>query len=264
MKKVILIFLFPIVISSSDSKAQFYISFGAGNNYQFLSQPIFTNYVFPVSGTSTNFDISNKIENSSYGAGISFKFSFGYKINDNVSTELEFSIINSKTFSYDSTWINNTSFQGKPLAIEDAEESQFSATMTRMTPILKISFSPTRFSPYIKLGAVIKIGASLTNNNSLSDNYPGYDQSGSSSTIYSGGLSIGFLFDGGVEYKLEDYFSAFAEFVMIYQEWTPVNYQNENGGFNSIATAQNYEVYSYPFSSFGFNLGLKYTFLKNK
>jgi hypothetical protein len=280
--KLISAIVIMLFLHSINSVAQkFYLDISIGGSYDWLKKKLGDNYEYNGNNLSTD----NRIGNGSYGKGTNYNLSLGYKLNNYISLEMGFSYLNGKSYQWDTSWSNTYYWNNNLITETYSNSSKWYSTMTRLTPSILLSLKKRLFTPYAKLGLIIKIGGTITN--IQGSNYSGPQSLGPDSTItqFYGGYSFGVMATIGNEVAFPNKtLSFFFEFVIIDQLWAPsyseiiqgqstsynnsykidylnnvAPYFNPNFGQTSVAPK-----YYNPFSSIGFNIGVKYSFGKKK
>ncbi len=247
----VLIFFNLLVLSSYAQK--FYIQAGIGHNIGLFPNKIAVNYWEPYytwGPVLTNYNYGE----GSYGGGTSINISAGYNFNKYISTEIGISRNYSGYYSWDTSWTELLSkylfYFGDSVYGTASRGKALSATQTRIIPVVKFQLHSKIVSPFIKIGPVIRIGGNIRSIYYWSD--PQSDDGGSYTTYYKGGFSIGCFIGLGGEISLGNKFGLVAQESLIIQNWAPTK-QVDNP---TIKLAS----YSHSFSSWGFNMGIKYYF----
>jgi outer membrane protein with beta-barrel domain len=286
--KILFVSTMTIVLSSIsiNSNAQnFYLGLGLGIGLNASSQTIGDDYT----STSTGSSLTTTDQNvkGSFGAGMNYGGMVGYKISEHVSAELGVSYLSGSAIQITS----NTTDVGN---YSVSSTRNMTGSMLRIIPSVKISGKQNIFTPYIRMGLVIGLSPSVTITNDSTDSYtnifqtpPTTDTVISQTTKLSGGISIGFMGALGLNYKLSNVISIYAEVEMIGQTYAPttgemtVNTKDGVDQLSGMTTSQKQTNYvdSYsttiinnsipstqlkfyePFSSWGFHLGIQFTFM---
>lgn len=257
--------------------------FGILGGYGFASAKENANSISTINTSSTYTDKSY-----SFGKGINTGIYFGTMLSKHLSTELCASYLIGMKSQYDSY---NSTYSGTFGFIKDT--TTIKGSMIRLIPAIKISIGEKRFQLYMKTGLIIGLRARVeeefiqitqSNNFDYSINYE-----------YKGGTSFGFNGSLGVNLKLAEKISLFAELSAYYQNWAPKNrtttkfiingvdvlqsmttYDKETEYSSNVTTSstsygnpvvdsskprQEIKVYK-PFSSTGFNVGIQINFGK--
>jgi len=230
---------------------------------------------------SANYNSSGIIESvrSSFGKGLEFGAGLGFQFNKNIGAEINASyLIGGKSEFTDATNPNTP-----------ADVETLKGRMLRIIPTIKIT-AGEKIRPYTKFGFILGLGNKLIDE-SVRYDFPGMIVKTEETVEFTGGLSMGFKGNLGVDFSLSDNLSVFGEVNFISQGWAPkknattkylVNgedklstlsvYNSETEFLDSYDTNANYDpnqprqslkVY-FPFSSWGFNVGIHYSFGKKK
>ncbi|MBN8696997.1 MAG: hypothetical protein J0L87_10740 [Bacteroidetes bacterium] len=272
MKKINTILLAVGLITVSNVKAQgLYVN--TISSYGFSLAPM---------SISANYNNNGVVESvrSSFGKGLEFGGGFGFYFNKNIGAE-----INASYLLGGKTEFTDASSPNTPADVETLK-----GRMIRIIPAIKIT-TGEKFRPYTKLGFVLGAGCKLIDE---SVQYS-YDWSGivktEETSEFSGGMSMGFKGNLGLDLSLSENLAVFGEVNFISQAWAPkknvttkflVNSQdqlstlpvhstetefvdsyNSNASYDPNQPAQSLKIYL-PFSSWGVNVGIHYTFGKKK
>ncbi len=268
-----------IFISQINSKAQgLYVGIGGGYGIPSQVQTFYPTYT---SNGSTSTFTSQSV---SYGQGVSVGIYGGYMITRNLGVELNIS----DKFSYNSTSTNSNS------TTDFTNMTNYTAKggLFRFTPGIRLMTGENKLKIYTVTGLIIGLPSASIEENSTSTNS---SQTGSITntddeiSTYSGGIIIGFHGAIGAIYMVSDKIGIFGEVFGDFQTWTPsqllITTYTENGvdelgqlttsekqtnfvsSFTSTnssspgSPSQNTKVYL-PFSSFGINIGVRFSFGK--
>lgn len=210
----------------------------------------------------------------SLGKGAMTNFALGYDFNQHYGFALAGSYLFGTEFSsITSKYQNNTI------------ERKLSATMIRINPSIRMCVGENRFRTYADIGFILGIGKVNFNfrNYTVDTTRVEYNY------IYDGGLSFGASARFGVEYNLSKRFLIYGEFNFISQAYAPekgylTKYVVNNIDYTESAQQYPYNSeiifvealqsdptvvidlnepqlsakHSYPFHSYGFNIGLKF------
>lgn len=262
--------LFLLVISFY-CKAQFYVNSNTSYGLSLAPMTISANYS------------PNKVESvkSSFGKGFDFGVGAGYHFNKNIAAEIDFTYLIGGKIKF-----TDSSNPSTP-----AETEELSATMFRIIPTLKFS-GGEKFKPYAKIGLVIGLGTRLKDESvNYFASWTGSVEKYEETVIFSGGTSLGMKGNVGLDYSISEKFGVFAEINFISQAWAPKKAETTRyllNGEDKLATLDVRDketefVDSYnpnetiqpnqpnkslklylPFSSWGANIGIKFTFRKKE
>ncbi len=199
----------------------------------------------------------------------SYNVSVGYRFNQYVSAELGFSYLASSNCSTGVYWDSLYSVNPYAGYIYD-EGSTISSTMYRLMPMLKFSLKPRFFTPFLKAGLIFKLDGSITNSMVISELVTGawgpthVVDVDSIVVNYSGNKSYGFVGGMGVDIDFGKNFFAFVEGIVTLQ-----NISINDAHINRFGYRARYETnlpvdFKFPFSSIGYNVGIKYQFALKK
>jgi hypothetical protein len=272
MKKYIsIIFIAISLFQTSSVKAQkLYVNAGIG--YGFALSPM---------AFSVNYSSASVEEVSgSCGKGVLPNLGLGYFLNEHISFEINANYLAGHKIEFSTGYSN---FAPKETEILKSQ-------MLRIIPALKIT-AGHGVNPYLRFGFVIGVF------NRLHDEYNYYEPSSTgydtyqTVNVFKGGASYGFSGAAGVDFTFSDNLDIFAELGTISQGWAPKKSVRETydiNGVNKLATLDQRDIEtdfvdSYnpnttiqpnennkalkihlPFSSWGFNAGVKIKFGKKK
>ncbi len=223
----------------------------------------------------------------SFGKGINTGIYFGNMLSKHLSTELCASYLIGMKSQYDSY----NDYYGSHL------ETTLKGSMIRLIPAIKISIGEKRLQLYMKTGLIIglrtRVVEEYLSTSPYNNGYNNYNYS--YNYEYKGGTSFGFNGSLGLNLKLAEKISLFAELSTYYQNWAPKNrtttkyisngvdflpsmttYDKETEYSSNVTTSSTYygnpvvdsskprqeiKVYK-PFSSTGFNVGIQINFGK--
>jgi hypothetical protein len=236
-----------------------------------------------INTTNTSSTLADK--SYSLGKGINTGIYFGTMLSKHLSTELCASYLIGMKSQYD--FYNSSGTSG---FIKDT--TTIKGRMIRLIPALKISIGEKRFQLYMKTGLIIGLGARVEEEFIQITQYNTFDYS--INYEYKGGTSFGFNGSLGVNLKLAEKISLFAELSAYYQNWAPKNrtttkyiingvdvlpslttFDKETEYSSNVTTSYDYygrpvdpskprqeiKVFK-PFSSTGFNVGIQINFGK--
>lgn len=225
-------------------------------------------------------ETSNMNVRGSLGKGLAEGVYVGFKRSEHISIELNGSYL--RSYTYKGHYNSELYF---------TEFSELSASMFRLTPLLKLSVGLKKCNLYMKLGPAFRVAGKIIVKNSH------YDIPSNKTTAlvwrYSGGFSMGCAAAIGVVKQVKKGFSVFAECSMINQSWGPkkgkmikyevdgvdqlsnltqrqkeTNYSDnytESNNFPNASGSPKQQLRQYfPFSSAGINIGIYYTFGKKE
>ncbi|MBP1673560.1 MAG: hypothetical protein H6Q25_1375 [Bacteroidetes bacterium] len=233
--------------------------------------------------------------NTSIGKGFNFSLSGGYMFNENFGIEMGFSyLMGGKTLSnyeyyskqiyYDDNW-NPVSYD-----YSHCYENAISSKMFRMNPSLLFNAGNKTINPYAKVGLIIGIGSILYERTELyEDEYDNQNDQTSIKFKMNGGISFGCSAALGLNYNIGKNIALFGEVHLISMSYSPkkgtiIEYtENGKNELNELTTSEkeinfvnefdyssddnesDYKPttmlqYKFPFSSFGFNVGVKIKF----
>lgn len=259
----------------------------AFSSYKLNAQKLYVNsistYAFSMAPMNISANYSpNKIESvrSSFGKGIDLGFGIGYHFSSNISAEINISyLLGGKVEFTDSS---------NPYTPKETETLQ--GKMFRAIPTLKFSAGEKKLKPYAKIGCVIGLGTTLTDksvsyNSLLGGSFDKIEET----AVFSGGMSIGMKGNLGMDFNLTNKLAVFAEVNFISQAWAPKKIETISytvNGVDQLATLDQRDkvtefVDSYdpnvniepqqnnkslkiylPYSCWGANIGVKFTFGK--
>jgi hypothetical protein len=208
----------------------------------------------------------------SLGQGASTNGIIGYDLNQSYGLTLSGSYLFGAEFS--SKTSNNLTVERK-----------LSASMVRINPSVRMYVSQNRFRTYADIGFILGIGKINFNlkNSTMDTTFLEYTY------VYDGGLSYGASARFGLEYQVSKRLRVFGEFQFVSQAYAPtkgyltkyiVNNEDVTESFQQNASANVIFVdaiqsdpsvspspnepltrarHSYPFHSYGVNVGVKYT-----
>lgn len=263
------LFLIAFSIITQASFAQkMYVNMNAG--YNFNSAP-FTRQNITSIGSNGNLTTTHETVDISLGKGVNIDATFGYMFNKNVGTELGFSYLKG---SNSSTLENSNNFS-------DTRNISIAASMIRFIPTILIVTEYKKIYPYAKLGLIVGSG-SYTVIDDAKGSSPYY-----TSTKYDGGFAFGYFSGFGANYKLNNKISLFGEISIISMSYAPNkseiteskmngvnilpnmtirdkqteysdNYTEDNNSSSNTSVPRKSLKQSIPFSSIGFNIGIRY------
>jgi opacity protein-like surface antigen len=222
---------------------------------------------------------SNKIEsvNGSFGKGVELGLGAGYNLNKNIAAEINLNYLFGGKIDFSDATDSNT----------PTETETLKGRMFRIIPTIKVS-GGEKFKPYAKIGLVLGVGTKLIDE-SVSYNYifNGTIDKIEETTEFDGGISFGFKGNAGIDFSISEKLGIFVEINFISQSWAPQKAEitrYELNGVNKLSSLDvrdketefvesydpnlNIETYEsdkslkiyLPFSSWGFNAGIKLTF----
>lgn len=234
----------------------------------FIINPAFSQWVFRVNGGYGLSGLGSfvgvqedplgtqKAIKGSYGAGINLGGSIGYTLNNHVG------------FSIDMAYV-----KGRDYKIIDRFSSTTTNTQGRMVgfaPSIVLSAGRTLINPYASFGLLFGWARVVEDRTSAL-------ASGTQTFIYTGQVAVGFQSSVGVDYFVTERTAIFGEVfnrMLHYSPETRVNESNYNGAPNLPDVHFQTETQgsppnvtlkqSYPFDTWGVNLGLRFAFGSNK
>jgi len=211
----------------------------------------------------------------SLGKGVQTNFTVGYDFKQHYGVSLTGSYLFGAEFSSKATTASDITY-----------ERQLSANMLRINPSFRMYVGEKRFRTYAEIGFILGIGKiNLTNSVYTNDTiFQEYNY------LYDGGLSFGANARFGLEFKVSKRLCVFSEFNFNSQAYAPQKghltkyvYNNED-----MTEAYKHEIifveelesdptivivpnqpevrakHSYPFHSYGLNIGVKYILWEKK
>ncbi len=271
MKKInATLFAIGLILSSNVNAQGLYIN--TISSYGFSLAPM---------SISANYNSNGVVESvrSSFGKGFEFGAGMGYFFNKNVGVE-----INGSYLLGGKTEFTDASNPSTPADIETLK-----GRMIRIIPAIKFT-TGKQFRPFTKFGFVIGLGCKLIDE-SIQYSYPAWSSMvrTEETSEFSGGLSFGFRGNLGIDLSVSDNLAVFGDVNFISQAWAPkknvttkyvvngqdklstlpvsstetefVDSYNTNANYDPNQPAQSLKIYL-PFSSWGFSVGIHYTFGK--
>jgi hypothetical protein len=234
-----------------------------------ISQYNISNYT--ETATSNSYDRAGL----SFGKGVNLGCTVGYMFSKNLGIELGLSYLMGNKTTGTNTYIDHI----------DADT--YSATMARLNPSVVVAAGFDKVNPYAKLGVIVGAGSFTHNYNETYTNGNAYI----TDYKWNGGLAVGFTSALGASFKLNNKLSLFGEFNLISLSYAPkkmvivtatdngkdvleemTTYDTETDFVNSYSKDKNSPVdytkpnqgirVSYPFGSFGFNVGVRINLAK--
>lgn len=290
-------------ILSYSNNSPYYSGFGSLSPFAFTDNNKSSTVSYNSNGSST-FSNSNQSLNQGLAGGFTFSVAAGYNITKNISVELGFSYLQGTTIQ--GSISNSTSDYNIADTTHDnlSIGSQLSSSSRyRITPSIKISASPAKFTPYVKAGVLFGFGESVTVSNNYNETFTAIEYglsyitpySASTSLTASGGISFGFTGSAGVDYSVSDMLDIYCEINKIEEKWSPTtgditNFtestvpnvvvssakfsysDNVSSAGNNTYNPQNnvltvnsqYPQQRVAFSSWGIQLGIKLNLVKSK
>lgn len=283
-KKTYAVILFSLMtlISLNVFGQKFYLSLDGGYGFDALNNVIANNETMG----------SNQAITGSFGSGFNFGGLVGYKISKNINVELSGSYLIGNTIDYSGIGgVDIVIYNGTTITIPSCDH-KYRGSMFRIIPGIKITMDSAKIIPYIRGGIVIGISPKFTYYENGYFAYPLITfENTISTTEYSGGTTIGGMAAIGLDYSFNKHLGIFTEVNFIAQSWAPNqsaitqytlnnidNLQNlpviekQTNYVNSLSSSTGTVYYSnqpkqalkqyYPFSSWGFNVGVTYHFGK--
>ncbi len=266
-----------------------YMSVGSGYGFSAIPQQI--TYNGTEISTANNNSRSVNFTYGSYSNGINFNFTLGYNF-----SKQGYNFSKHFTTEIDVSYISGSSYQSTYNYINNVDSSSYTINykaqgkMLRIIPSIKIYAEPSDFTPYLKTGLLIGFMGSLIINRDQTSYFINNNPIIDSRTIeYSKGLSLGLMAAIGTDYLISKQFSCYFELVFNAQNWAPEYSEitkytlngldelstlnisdkktNYRSSYNSSTTYDKNQPFVtgkqyYPFSDWGFKLGLTYNFGK--
>jgi hypothetical protein len=263
MKKIILSFAFSCILALG-IQAQQGLYVGAGFGYGFRAGSTIT-------GSNDNADGSTKIVKGSYGAGMVPNLSVGYLFTKSIGAQLDLG------------YLIGTKAEVKDENGNSRGTTDYRANSFYLNPSLVIRANTEKMLvPYAKLGLFFGVGNSATVKQDQS-NFNGAQQltqTNESKLQYKGGISTGITSAFGLDVMLSDRLAIFGELTGRLASWAPKSYTAANTTTNYVGgnpqtshetsvsgnfvketpanyTGTNTSSVLLPFSSIGFNVGVK-------
>ncbi len=261
------IFLVLVIFSFTKAQSQIYLNLGTGYGFKLASQNI--DYLYFQDQTLVDFITTTDRKNVSLGKGINVDAAVGYNFTKNLAFEVEVSYL----FGTKSK-----------VTHEDIGESttdySLKSRMLKLIPSIVLSTGSGTLEPYAKFGLVVGRG-------SFRHEMVRTDIGGGNSTEvtkFKGSIAIGFSSEFGFMYNFSDNLSLFGGLNIISMSYSPKKAEiiesTDNGedqlpnmdkrdkeiefmksidsGFYPTADVPRQELkQKFPFSSIGFNIGLR-------
>lgn len=255
--------LFMLIFVQSFGFSQLYISVGSGYAFSFPKQSIES-----VCDEQKNYDtayfndfVTNKY--FSFGNGYKSIITTGYNFNQNISVELRTSALISQKIK---TILSNYYPDNSVTQIEKTYSAIFYNAIPSV--ILKSNIQKIEFS--IRLGFIF--GTGKINYKSVYTNFSN-GNTGTDNIKFYGGFSVGFCSAISTAYIINSKWSLYGELEFISLSYAPkkfkfttspeeMNFTDEFA--NRIIGGIHIQRISYPFSSIGINIGVKYSFGKKQ
>ncbi len=215
-------FVILMVAGQTLTGQNFYLGFGTG--YCHSAAPnLFSDYDYEdISGTET---YKRRKGSGSFGRGGEVNIFLGYKLSEQISTELGlgyFYGLNNKSSSVTQSSFGNYN-----------SENTIRGQMFRINPTLRFNAGNGKMIPYIKAGAVIGLVSRLKIKGKYTDSDPFNTNTMEDEMVFSGRASLGFTGALGIQLTLSEKIGFFSEIHMITQSWAPkkslVTKQTANG-----------------------------------
>ena len=260
--------LFLIVfsmITQASFAQKIYVNLNAG--YNFNSAPFSSENSMSNGSSSTTYD---RVD-ISLGKGANLDAACGYMFDKHFGTELGVSYLFGGT-----TTLTNNSTSSK-------STTNFSSSMFRIMPSVIMSAELGKIHPYAKLGVIVGSGSfTRTVDNNVTSGSTNF-----TSTKYDGGFAFGYFSGFGANYKINEKISLYGEISIISMAYAPNkgevtesktngvdmlpnmtirdkqteysdNYTYDNNSSSNTSVPRKLTKASLPFSSIGFNLGIRY------
>lgn len=284
---------------------QTYVIYNYPNTTPFAFVGANQSYSETSGNNGTNYTNTFQALNKGFGGGANFFVSAGYNFNPYLSAELGFSYLPGTTIQSTYTEQDNylVDLNEYEITNETLIDKLTSSPLCRLMPTVKFSFPLSKFTPYLKAGLIVGMGAKVTIGNIYSSTEAdivngttvyGTPEMDNMALTASGGLSLGYTGSIGVEYKISNSFSVYAEFNIISESWSPTQgditsfYESgatppyvlsssqftysdnittggpgNNGNANNVIEINSqYPKQTFSFSSYGFAIGIKFSIFK--
>jgi hypothetical protein len=237
----------------------------------------------------------NETGNISLATGVNIGGIIGYNICKHFNVEVGcYSVAgNTESYNFSNIFYNQYSYY---------YTDNWKASMIRIVPAIKLACDSAKWIPYMKFGMAIGFISSMTNDETGVDNILVNQFNTTVTTIstsevitkYTGSATIGFMAALGVDYSINERFGFFAEINYTGMSWAPtksvitkstfngvdnladlttfqsqVNYVNTYTTPSITSLSTNFQSQPntelkqyYPFSTWGFNIGVKFNFGK--
>lgn len=263
--------IFIFIITALCSNAQVYVN--SNTSYGFSLAPM---------SISANYSPA-KIESvkGSFGKGLDVGIAGGYTFNNTISAEIDFTYLIGGKIEFTDSYNTST----------PVETEELSARMYRIIPTIKFS-GGEKFKPYAKIGFIVGFGTRLKDESvNYFSSWGGSVEKYEETVIFSGGMSYGMKGNIGLDITLSEKLGIFTEINFISQAWAPKKAETTKYYINGVDKLSTLDVRdketefveSYnpsaaiqpnqpnkslklylPFSSWGANIGIKYTFGKKE
>ncbi|MEI6815991.1 MAG: hypothetical protein WCL14_05230 [Bacteroidota bacterium] len=295
--KLSLFTVLTIVMISINSYGQgIYFCLGSGYGFSAFPQLITNTWTENENGNtsqSTDNPVFGSYSNGfNFNAIIGYDFSkHGYNFSKHFSTEIGISFINGSTYESTGDWTIHAT-QSNPTTSNVLIKNKLQASIWRIAPTIKWYTETTTFTPYIKIGFIIGLGGKIKVDYDRTDTWTDSlnitsKETTNTSRSYTKGFSFGLSSALGVDYFLSKQFGLYVEFNFTGQSWAPEHSEyikylnNDKDILNSLPINERYANYSnkgifnsptdhtqpseyekeyYPFSDWGFKIGVKYNF----
>ena len=223
-----------------------------------------------VLGSNNNADGSSDVVKVSYGAGFASSLSAGYLFNKNIGAELGLGYLIGAKTTIKNTTVNNPG------------TAKYSANSFYLNPSFVIRGGEGKIVPYGKMGIFLGMANTGTNDNTSTTIKGGVITNAEDKIKYKGGISTGITTAFGVDYMVSDKFAIFGELFGRLASWSPARYtdattttttnpSSNSSSTSSLSISGNFEKHTpsnyigtnqssivVPFSSIGFNFGVRY------
>jgi hypothetical protein len=275
MKNILQIVLLYFVGTStiwSQKEKGFYFSVNSGYNFEAGKSTDYNGFYNFKTEVANGSNKTKTIRAISLGKGFNVNGTFGYSLNKNIGIELGLNYLLGAKQHFDQASSSlgtyaNKSLQGK---------------MFQIKPTLVFTGNFSKINPYTKIGLVIGSGKIVYESENFNN-----PQTYTEKIELSGDIALGYNASAGILYKINSKLSFFSEINIVSlnfaptkgtkTEWTkdgasilttqPITFKEyefsdsyeDNGNFNSDSPKKEYR-YTYPFSSIGISVGLRYGF----
>lgn len=263
MKKIKYTLLFLFVTTTV--QAQIYIN--AFSGYSFATNPEKSTQIM---GINRKFDITNRV--IYYGKGLNLGFGVGYIFNKHLSAELSYNTQAFTKSEFDHNWAqydtgSNYYFSGI------YGEGEIKNKSAQLAPLLVYTININKIHPYIKVGPNLLKVKTVSERNYTS--FPRQEQTKEifveTVLIRSGEWKVGFRGAFGAFISISEKLQVYGELLTVnmhyaYNKEELIKYKED--GIDLLSTQDKVSAIDedrnrIDYSHFGFNLGVKYLFIKN-
>ena len=206
LKKSIFATLLASSVVFSANAQNFYLKAGIGTNFKAASTSFSTSNQTAVDLTINNSDfVSAKDVAGSYGKGFTFNITPGFKFNDYVGVELDYSYLAGSKITVAKTTNNNGNARSS--SEQRAKDAMFLAPSLVLT-----TGGEGKFKPYARFGVILPLGGKIVNEYSL------YQKTATTTEVSyksetKASFTLGFVGGLGGEFNLNDNLSIYGELV---------------------------------------------------